>query len=177
MQVNVTVEDIESVDLATVVETRSRYDSVGEREDYEVTIGHLIAEKVTQLLAKDDSWGGVKRRFLEIREEGIREAVQPLIAEALTGAIQKTNNYGEPTGQTTSMRELVMVEAQKIVSKPIDSYGRGETFLQKLVREEIGRVFAGELSKVMAAEKEKVVAAVRAKAADLIAEAVKQGVR
>lgn len=177
MNINVTVEDIESVDLATTIETRSRYDSDGEREDYEVTVGHLVAEMVTKKLSKDDSWGGVKKRFLTIRDEQIRKAVEPIVAEAISGPIQKTNSYGEPTGKTTSIRELVMAEATALLTKSSDSYSRsGETVLQKFVREQIAAAFTKELAAVVADEKAKVVAAVRAKAADLIAEAVKQGV-
>jgi len=177
INVNVTVDGQDGIDLTTEVQTVRRYD--GELDDYvetPVTLGEIVARRISADLTKDDSYPGLRKRFLELRDEEIREQVKPLVTEALTGPIQKTNTYGEPTGQTTSMRELVMAEAKKIVSKPTDSYGRGETFLQKLVREEISRAFIGELNKVMAAEKEKVVVAVRAKAAELIAEAVKQGV-
>lgn len=177
MQINVTVADIESVDLTTPIETRTRYDEDGDREEYEVTLGHLVASKVTAQLSKDDSWGGIKKRFLDIRDEEIRKAVAPIVEEAITGPIQKTNNYGEPTGQTTTVRELVMKEASALLTKSADSYGRGsETVLQKFVREQIAAAFTKELAAVVAEEKAKVVAAVRAKAADLIADAVKQGI-
>lgn len=177
MQINVKVEDIESVDLATPIETRYRYDEDGDRESYEVTIGHLVADKVFAALKKDDNWGGVHRKFLEIRDEEIRKAVQPIVTEAIAGPIQKTNNYGEPTGQSTTVRELVMAEASALLTRSADSYGRGsETVLQKFVREQIAAAFTKELAAVVAEEKAKVVAAVRAKAAELIADAVKQGV-
>jgi len=177
MQINVSVEDIKSIDLSTPVETRYLYDADGEREECEVTLGHLVADRVTAALRQDDSWGGVKKRFLDIRDEEIRAAVQPIVAEALAGPIQKTNGYGEPTGTATSIRELIMEEASALLTKPADSYGRGrETVLQQFVRKEISVAFTKELAAVVAEEKAKVVAAVRAKAADLIADAVKQGV-
>lgn len=178
MQINVTVEDIESVDLATPIETHSRYDADGEREDYQVTIGHLIAEMVTKKLSKDDSWGGIKKRFLDIRDEEIREAVKPIVTEAIGAPIQKTNTYGEATGPATSIRELIIAEATNLLGRKVDDGYRsnGETVLQKFVREQITAAFAKELAGVVAEEKAKVVAAVRAKAADLIADAVKQGI-
>jgi hypothetical protein len=177
MQINITVEGVDQVDLATPIETRSRYDEDGDRETYEVTIGHLIADRVTAGLKKDDSWGGIKKRFLDIRDEEIRKAVEPIVTEAISGPIQKTNTYGEPTGGTTSIRELIMAEASKLLTKSADSYNRSsETMLAKFVREQIAAAFTKELAAVVAEEKAKVVAAVRAKAADLIAEAVKQGV-
>lgn len=178
MQINVTVEGVEPIDMATPIETRTRYDADGDREEYDVTIGHLVAGKVFAELKKDERWGGIKGRFLEIRDEEIRKAVEPIVAEAIAGPVQQTNLYGEPTGKTTSIRELIVAEASKLLTKSADNYnrGQGETVLQKFVREQIAVAFTKELAAVVAKEKEKVVAAVRAKAADLIADAVKQGV-
>lgn len=177
MQINVSVEDIESIDLTTPIETRTRHDEEGDPEEYEVTLGHLIADKVTAALKKDDSWGGIKKRFLEIRDEEIREAVKPIVKDAIERPIVKTNTYGEPTGTTTTLTEVIVAEANKLLSER-DGYGghRGATFTQKIANEAVGRAFESELAKVLADEKAKVVAAVRAKAADLIADAVKQGV-
>jgi hypothetical protein len=177
VQINVTVEDIESIDLTTPIETRRRYnDDTEEYEEREVTIGHLVANQVTAHLTRDDNWGGIKRKFLEIRNEEIRKAVEPLVTEAISGPITKTNVYGEPSGETTTIRELIMAEAKTLLTKSADQYNRNsETVLQKVVREQISAAFTKELAAVLAEEKAKVVAAVRAKGAELIAEAVKQG--
>lgn len=178
MQINVTVADIESVDLTTVVGERTRYDlDLEENVSEDVTIGDEVAKRITAKLTKADEYPGLRKRFLDIRDDEIRKAVEPIVAEAIAGPIQKTNVYGEPNGQTTSIRELIMAEANSLLTKSADSYNRGsETVLGKYVREQIAAAFVKELAAVVADEKAKVVAAVRAKAADLIAEAVKQGV-
>lgn len=174
MQINVNVEDIESVDLATPIETRYRYDEDGEREQYEVTIGHLIAKQVTAKLTADDSWNGLRKKFLEIRDEEIREAVEPIVTAAITETLTQTNSYGQPTGKTTTLTELIVADANKLFTERSD-YGRGTTLAQRIVTEAIGHAFKNELAKALNAEKEKVIAAVRAAGADLIAEAVKKG--
>lgn len=178
MNINVTVADIDGIDLTTVVGERTRYDhDLEESVSQDVTLGDEVAKRITARLTKDDEYPGLRKRFLDIRDEEIRKAIEPIVTEAISGEIHKTNTYGEPTGQTTTIRELIMAEAKAYVTKSADSYNRGgETVLQKWVREQIATAFAKELATVMAEEKAKVVAAVRTKAADLIAEAVKQGI-
>lgn len=176
LQINVTVDGIDGIDLATIIGERRRYDhDLEETIGSDVTLGDQVARLIAAKLTKDDEYDGLRKRFLAIRDGEIREAVKPLVAEAVAGAIALTNSYGEPTGKTTTMRELVMVEAKKALTERTD-YGRGPTLAQRIVAEETGRAFQSELAAVIKVEKEKVVAAVRAKAADLIADAVKQGV-
>lgn len=178
MNINVTV-DTEGIDLTTVVGERSRYDhNLEESVTQEVTLGDEVAKRITARLTKDEAYPGLRQRFLTIRDEEIRKALEPIVTDAIAGPIQKTNNYGEPSGGTTTLRELIMAEAQRLATAKVgDGYrGSNETVLAKFVREQIAAAFTKELAAVVAEEKAKVVAAVRAKAADLIAEAVKQGV-
>jgi hypothetical protein len=178
VEINVTVNGLEAIDLGTVVNTEAYYDhETDERIPAQRTLADVIADKVTRKLTAESYYGDLKRRVTAIRDEEIREAIEPIITEAISGEIQKTNSFGEPTGKSTTIRELIMSEARTLLTKSADSYGRGsETVLQKWVREQIAAAFTKELAAVVAQEKEKVVAAVRAKAADLIADAVKQGV-
>jgi len=180
MQINVSVGDLEAIDLSSDIGTEIRdYDhETGAVETRGKTLGDLVAEQITQKLVADDHYREMRKRYLKVRDEEIRAAVAPVVAEALAGPIQKTNSFGEPTGQQTTMRELIMAETQRLVSKGTDSgySNRRKTFLQELIEKETGRLFAAELSAVMAAEKEKVVAAVRSAGAELLAEAVKKGI-
>jgi hypothetical protein len=175
IQFNVTVDGLDGIDLTTVIGERSRYDhDIEETVRQDVTLGDEVAKRVTAKLTKDDQWDGIRKRFLAIRDEEIREAVKPLVAEAITAAIEQTNGYGERTGQSTTMRELVMAEAKKLFTDRAD-YGRGSTLAQRIVAEAVGSAFTRELAAAIADEKAKVIAAVRGKAAELLAEAVKQG--
>lgn len=176
LQINVTVDGVDGIDLATVVGTRSRYDhDIEETVSEDLTLGDEVAKRITKLLTKDDAWDGLRKRFLAIRDEEIRAAIKPIVEEAVIGAIELTNGYGERSGQTTTIRELVMAEAKKQFTERSD-YGRGSTLAQRIVTEQTNQAFARELLAEITEEKAKVVAAVRAKAADLIATAVKEGV-
>ena len=140
----------------------------------------VVKETARILLGDTDNTtrSDIVNRVREIRVEEIREQVRPLIAEALAGEVQRTNSFGEPTGQVTTLREMVVAEAKRVLSSPIDQYSRnGQTFVQKIVAEEVGRAFEAELRDAMAAEKAKAVAAVRAKAADLLAEVLSDGLK
>lgn len=167
MQINVTVDGIEAVDLNTPVV------NVGTED--EVTLADVIADRAVRTLVYEDQ-RDLRRRITEIRDEEIREAVKPTVLGAIDVAIQETNRWGEPTGEPTSLRELILKEAKELLNRPVDNYHREKgTVLQSVVRDAVSKTLRAELDAVLKAEKEKVVAAVRAQAAELIAEAVKKG--
>jgi hypothetical protein len=170
MKILVTVSD---VDLGAEVE--QTYRQTGE-EDYTpvpVTLADLVAERIAEDVRKDDRYDRLRERVLKIRDEQIREQVAPLVAAALAAPIQRTNEYGTPQGPAVTMTELITTQVHRYLTNT--GYDR-ETPVQKLVKEAVGRQFQAELGEVIKAEKDKVVAAVRAKAAELIAESVRQGV-
>lgn len=175
MQITVNVDQ---VDLTSVVGDVRRYDD--DAEEYVTegrTLGDLIAERVAKSIRESDAYPGLKKRVADIREEEIRARVAPDIEAAMAAPIRQTNRYGEPTGQATTMRELILEEARKFMERPVDQYSRDKgTVLQKWLRDAVEKTIKTELAEVLVDEKAKVVAAVRAKAADLIATAVKEGV-
>lgn len=167
MQINVTVEGIEAVDLNTPV--------VNVESDEPVTLADVIADRAVRSLVYEDG-RDLRRRITEIRDEEIRAAALPMVTAAIEAGIQQTNRWGEPDGQPTSLRELILKEAKDLISRPADNYDRKKgTVLEKVVREAVDRTIRAELGAVLAEEKAKVVAAVQAQAAELIAEAVKKG--
>jgi hypothetical protein len=178
MEINVNVEGVEALDLTTVIAQRVRYDEDGERDvTTDITLGERVAVLVAAKLTKEEEWGGLRKRYLDIRSEVIREQVAPIVTEAISGPIQKTNHYGEPTSGTTTLRELIMAEVSTVINQKADRHSSsGQTMLQRNISQAVKTILEKELSEVFAAEKAKVVAAVRAKAADLIADAVKQGI-
>lgn len=181
MNINVTVDGLDAVDLNTVIgDEIAYYDAEsGETEHRPRTLGDLVAEKLA-----DKIYGGLDyerrheltKQVHKTRIEAIQSKVTPIIEKALAGPIRLTNSYGEPTGAETTLNALIVEEAKKTIAGGRGDYGRGDTLAQRVVKDAVGAAFIGELGKAVADEKAKVVAAVRAKAADLIAEAVKQGV-
>jgi hypothetical protein len=175
MEITVTVE---SVDLASVIPGKTRvYDPDTEEYDYaDRTVGEAVAEQVAAALMKTDEYRLLKHRVLEIRDEEIRAQVKPIVEKAITTSIQPTNGYGRPVGQPVSLEEVIVKEAHAYLTKR-DGYGdRSVSVVQKVVSDAVEKAIKTELARAIVEEKEKVVAAVRAKAADLIATAVKEGV-
>lgn len=175
MEINVTVDNLtlESIigEVRTWNEDSERYETEGQ------TLGALLAEKLAKSVRESEAWPEAKKRVAVIREEEIRARIVPQIEQAMTEPIRKTNTWGEPTGQAMTMRELILDEVKKFMSEPADRHYREKgTVLEKYVRDTVQSTIKTELAEVLAEEKAKVVAAVRAKAADLIAEAVKQGI-
>lgn len=183
MQINVTVDGLDGVDLTTVVGEEIAYynPETEETEHKPRTLGDLVASKLADKLWGELSYEQRSDLHRQVREERIRlvrERLAPLVEEALNGEIQKTNHYGEPTGAKTTMRELVVAEVSRVINATGDRYSSSDKapLITRVVTAEVNRALTTELSDAFKAEKAKVVAAVRAKAADLIADAVKQGV-
>lgn len=172
MQINVDVTDIS---LDSVVGDHRVYDPVdGCWDSAPMTLGQSVAKEIADRLVADDEYKTLRRQVLELRTEEVRRQLEPIVTAAIEKPVQRTNSFGDPVGEPTTLTDLIVKEAREYLAKG-DGYGR-ETVLQKTVREAVGGALKKELAAVVAEEKEKVVAAVRAKAAELIAEAVKQGV-
>ncbi len=171
MEIKVIVED---VNLGAVVGEQRRYDIEDGWSEEPMTLGEAVAQEIVRKLMATDAWNTVRRLVDEIRREEIRDTVRQEIGNALTTPVQATNIWGEPTGAPTTLRERIYAEAKELITKA-DRHG-GQTAMQMMIRQEVDAAIAAELKDAIKAEKEKVVAAVRAKAADLIATAVKEGV-
>jgi hypothetical protein len=149
---NITVK-IDEISLSTVVDEVLVYeaddDDFGREPAGTVntrTVGHLVAEMIMDRIVKDDRYPSLVKRVTAIRNEEIREAVRPAIEEAVNGPVRQTNSYGEPTGATTTLRELIAAEASKFINSPVDAYNRDRgTHLSKLVREQVQEAFAAEV--------------------------------
>lgn len=172
---NITV-NVDQVDLTTTIGEHTVDYGDGDYSREPRTLGDAVAEQVARDLQKDDAYRSLRKRFIDLRDEEIREQIRPIVAKAITDPVQKTNGYGQPVGEPVSLTELIVGEVRTLLSKR-DGYDRSTpTFVQKIIRDEVGRTLTAELQQVIADEKAKVVAAVRAQAAELIADAVKKGI-
>lgn len=173
MQINVT-----EVDLTSVIGEKRTYDEDGDYLRTEpMTLGDAVAERIVQALLRTEDFRSIAREAVDIRQDEIRERTRAEVEAALTGPVDLTNHYGERTGRTTTLREEVVrlaSEALKVDHRA--SHARDLTPVQRIIRDEVDRALTNELKAAVDDEKAKVVAAVRAKAADLIATAVKEGV-
>jgi hypothetical protein len=176
--VNITV-NVDNVSLDSVIGEHARYDEDG---DYIGTSGKTLADLVAATIAtelkKTDEFTTAKKRVFEIRDSEIRERARELVAAAIEQPMHRTDSFGNRVGEPTTLAEVIVAQAHAYLTKRVDDGYRsgGETVLQKACREAIDKALRAELSQVITEEKERVVAAVRAKAAELVTEAVKQGI-
>ena len=172
------VVQVENVDLNAQIGDRYTYDEDEQRVP--LTIGEAIAERVAQMLTKDDSYKDLRQQIRDMRVEEMRARVVAELEAAFLQPVQKTSQWGEPTGNPTTLRLEIMKLAEKALEIPrpgySSSYPRETNAVQQFLQREIEGVVKKELAEAMADEKAKVVAAVRAKAAELIAQAVKEGI-
>lgn len=147
---NITVK-VDDVTLGTVIdEAVTGWD--GEDAPYEkrapVTIASLVAAQIVDRLAQDrERWYELSRTVTDIKREVIREAVLPMVEQAIAEPLQKTSAYGDVIGGTTTLREVIVDEARKLLNKRADDYpsNSGKTILQKIVAEQVQAAFAGEI--------------------------------
>lgn len=164
MNINVTVDGVTLDSL------------VREGSDHERgwTIGQEVARMALERLTHDrEGWDGIGQRVHRIQDEEIREAVRPLIAEALTRPFRQTNSFGEPVGQETTLSSVIVEEARKAFKVRADTYGSSQTVLQKLVADEVHKAFSG----VIADEVKKARELVADRIGEQVAAAVKAGLK
>lgn len=143
----------------------------------EVIIHTLATEMVKKLAEDRDGYQRLRDHIARVRDDVIREMVTPVVAEALTAPIQRTNSYGEPiNGPTTTLREQIVAEAMKVITGPSgDSYNsRGETRLQVAIRKEVESTWEREIKGAIDSAKAEVRKAVQEKAAAVLAQTIQQ---
>lgn len=167
---NITVS-VDEVTLESVV--REVYGDDGPEPR---TIGTEVAQLLANHVIRDrDVWPPFRDAVTHIRDEEIRKAVAPLIAEALTTPKQQTNSWGESTGPATTLSEVIVAEARtQLGQKTGDSYSSDRrTIVQKLVADEVTKAFG----KVIAEEVAKARELVAGEIGQRVAAAVQEGLR
>lgn len=156
---NITVQ-VDQATLSSVVEDITGYDSdSGPYLDGHITIGDLVARQLVDAIKHDtDRYHSLVSKVADIRAEMIREAIAPQIEQALTAPFRKTNQYGEATSQETSLRELIIEEAQKAMTRNVDGtgYRDRQTFIQKTVAEQVQKALGAEIADAVKAAREQV---------------------
>lgn len=170
-----------SLDLDNHLARHIGYDDDGDPIEGPTTVEDLVLQMaadrlVRQVMREGYDWrGDLRKRVNSIRDEVIAEKLRPDIEAAFAGPIQKTNNYGDPVGEPTTLREVVVGRVEEwLKSSDRDSFRnpKGLTKPQQLIAEEVDRVLAREMKDAIAAAKAEVVAAVQAKGAELLAQTI-----
>ncbi len=169
MDIQVTVEQ---PDLTTII--GQQYTDDAERAP--LTLGDAVASKiVTRLADSGEWWDSLRKQVHDQREEIIREEVTPVILETIRGPIPRTNSYGEITGQTTTLRELIIAEVKRMLTVRASEFGGDAqlTLLQKTVRDAVAHQFGKEVTAAVLEARETMADGIAA----TVAAAVKAGMK
>jgi hypothetical protein len=160
--------NVDNVSLETVV--REYRDDEG----HQYTIGDMVADRLARHVIDDrDAWPPFRDAVLQIRDDEIRAAITPKIAEALNGTRKQTNSFGEETGPATTLAEIIAAEARKqLAGKTGDHYSSDRrSVVEKLVADAVSKAFGS----VIADEVKKARELVGDQIGDQVAAAVKAG--
>lgn len=158
------------------------YDHEGEPVEGPTTLEDLViqlaADTVADRVTKDSQWDQHRQRVQTVRDEIIREKLEPLIEQALTRSLQPTDSYGQPKGEPTTLAEVIVGKATEMLTKQarVGRYPdeRTATQVQAWISEAVDRHVKAELSKALEEAKAEVKAAVRKQGAAVIAETIER---
>lgn len=140
-----------------------------------VTIGdQVILALVNRLL--EDVRREVKVTIKEHLADAIRDQVNGIVAETLTGDIRMTNAWGEPIGEPTTLRTMIAKQASEfITAKPVrDIYNdrnKTPTFAD-LLKVEVTDAMKTDLQDAIIAARKQVAVAVQERAGQLLGEVI-----
>lgn len=166
--------DFKDIDLATeigrVVDEEG--DVVGQSTLAGAVVQKLAAEASRQYRHE------LAQRVRDIRDEEIRLAIAPEIAEALNEPFRRTNAYGEPKGDPVTMREYIVEVVHQWMNERADSY-RSEkgTNIQALVRAQVEAAFKAEIAEAVKAAREAVVSQIGGSITTVVTDAVRSGLK
>lgn len=157
-----------------------RYDSDGEpfggepQTVEDIVLGLAAAQVVAGLDREVRS--RLAERVRAVRDEVIREQVAPIVAEALSGPVQRTNAYGEPVGEATTLREIITKDAQAALRlTPRDLRGSRSlhdlTPATKVMVAEVDRAVTAEVKAIVQQVKDETRQVIAIEAANAIAAA------
>jgi hypothetical protein len=171
---------VDDITLSTVVGDVVDFDEDGDAVSTgrERTVADLVAAQIVNQVVRDARYPNLVDQVTRIRDEEIRAAVKPTIEQAINRPIRKTNYYGEATGEETTLTEVIVEEARKLLEEPADQYRREQgTVLQQAVRAEVKRAFEAEIADAVKQARDMVAAELGDTVSAQIAAAVKAGLK
>jgi hypothetical protein len=130
-----------------------RYVQTGE-DDYAMQPVSLseavVIEAARQITAegKEPARREVARLVAEYRAQMIQQRVEAWIEEALNRGVQRTNAYGEPTGEAVPLSDVIDAEIKKQLKlrSTNNSFSSEKTVLDRVIAENVDRRLTEELN-------------------------------
>lgn len=162
------------------------YDPDSGPEVEPVSLGEMVVaglvERLLVEIKRDSSTGyrGAVEAARDAASGATAAEATALVREALAGEIRQTNHYGEPKGEPTTLRDLIRADIAKYLNEKVPERGYGgdrRGGFRELLQHEVDEAMNKELRAAIREAREQVVVKVQEKAAQLIGEAVKEGMR
>lgn len=142
---------------------------VGGKYDLRSNLAGLVADRLADRLR--DQMVDVVR---EILREKVTEHVGAIVEETIAAPIRKTNRYGEQSGESVTLREMVVDEAKAAMTRTYDRHGKptgpynrdGLTLVEQVANKAATEALRGELAEATT----EAVAEVKAKVTGLVAD-------
>lgn len=170
------------ITLDTIVEHRPtvRYDHDGDPYGGPAEGVPLIdaiidraAEQIVRLLVQDDRYKSWRTEAMGRMRQKIDERIKPIIDQAFEGPIPLTSSYGEPTGKTTTLRELVVEAAHSHMKRNRGArYDSEKSPFDKAIERCTSKVIEAELAAEVTAAKATIQATIKNAAANVLTAAV-----
>lgn len=175
-----------NITLDLDAEMRERYVSYDDEGNatqmrgFAEVVADLAAKQLmVELKADTDRYRTLRQEVATIRSEAVRSFVDTQLRQLLDGEVHRTNGFGEPVGQPTTLRAVIVEEAKRALTDATVTrrgYQAKWTLLQDVVHEQVTKVLAKEFTEEVAAAKAEIRGRVRTATAELLAGAVVQAV-
>lgn len=164
----------------TYVDADGDYAGTGPTTLEDVVLGMAAKELADRAVRDrtDGPYNTLKDRVQSIRDEVIREQIEPLITDALSRPIKRTNSFGESVGEETTIRALIAEKAEDALkvsnTRNPNRFRDTDTTLTKFIADEVDRALKAELKKSLDEAKAQVLARVQEAGGEVIADTLKR---
>lgn len=133
---------------------------------------------VKQLIVDREGYSSLRSRAEAVIDTIVREKVEPIVVALIDGETPITNQFGEPTGSTITMRERIEKAGTVLLTKSSDPYARGggKSLIDKIADEAAERALTKDLSAAVAEAKATLLATLTQNAASVMTKAISDAI-
>lgn len=134
--------------------------------------------EIIQKIVADKLYTDLSKTIREFISQELRDNVQvqveTILREVIANPIVPTNRFGDRTGETTTLKEMITKQADATLKSKVNSRGEVDPYGSRDTRPWVSHVVAQEVSKVMKGELQQAVADATQEAKEQLKEAVKE---
>lgn len=134
---------------------------------------------VKQLVVDREGYSSLRSRAEAVIDTIVREKVEPIVIALIDGEAPITNQFGEPTGKTVTMRERIEKAGTALLTKSSDQFSSrngGKSLIDKIADEAAERALTKELSGAVAEAKAALLGTLTHNAAAVMTKAISDAI-